>query len=190
MALEDALKTLIDAIKRDGRIPVDVGEEGFRAVWAGCQDPFALFRVYALTGDRLRLVQAACAIARLVMIYVPAGELRPLMALETAEAWVFGAAPIEAVRSAAEEAWRAAGRRDFDDHGTKVMAPAPTAASFAAQSAFNRDADLGAVLETLHVLRRTGGLSDEAARVLLSAVARAFLPCPPLESLVPSGPSL
>jgi hypothetical protein len=67
------------------------------------------------------LVQAACAIARLVMIHVPAGELR---------------------------------------------------------------------LETLNVLRGTGGLSDEAARVLLSAVARAFLPCPPLESLVPSGPSL
>jgi hypothetical protein len=67
------------------------------------------------------------------------------------------------------------------------MAPAPTAASFAAQSVFNRDADLGAVLETLNVLRRTGGLSDEAARVLLSAVARAFLPCPPLESLVLGG---
>jgi hypothetical protein len=53
----------------------------------------------------LRLVQAACALARLVMISVPAGELRPLMALETAEAWVFGAAPIEAGRRAPRLRW-------------------------------------------------------------------------------------
>ncbi|NDE17257.1 hypothetical protein EBZ80_20230, partial [bacterium] len=52
-------------------------------------------------------VQAACAIARLVMIYVPAGELRPLMALETAEAWVRQPEQLKAY--AAQDASRIAG---------------------------------------------------------------------------------
>src|SRR5262245_2394940 len=40
--------------------------------------------------SRKRLVLAVCACARLALPYVPAGETRPLKAIETAEQWARG----------------------------------------------------------------------------------------------------
>lgn len=50
--------------------------------------------------DRRVIVLCACASARTALRYVPAGEERPLRAIETAEAWCRGEATIEDVRTA------------------------------------------------------------------------------------------
>jgi hypothetical protein len=51
------------------------------------------------------LVRYACLVARTVLDKVPAGEDRPRIAIETAEAWTRGEATIEEVRAAADAAW-------------------------------------------------------------------------------------
>ena len=48
-----------------------------------------------------RLVLAACRCARLSLQYIPAGEMRPLAAIETAERWTRGEATTKEVRAAA-----------------------------------------------------------------------------------------
>lgn len=51
--------------------------------------------------DRRLIVRAACACARPGLKFIPKGELRPRIAIETAERWVRGNATIEEVRAAA-----------------------------------------------------------------------------------------
>jgi len=58
--------------------------------------------------DRKLIVKAACQCARLALPHVPAGETRPLIAIETTEKWCEGEATIEEVRKAAEAAYAAA----------------------------------------------------------------------------------
>ena len=50
--------------------------------------------------DRRKLVRAACLCARRALRFVPAEELRPLKAIETAEAWCEGKATPENTTSA------------------------------------------------------------------------------------------
>jgi hypothetical protein len=77
--------------------------------WAECERPdWLLWWARAAKVDRRLLVRAACACARTVLQYAPAGEQRPLRAIETAEAWCDGNATIEQVRSAADAASAAA----------------------------------------------------------------------------------
>jgi len=54
--------------------------------------------------ERKRLVLAACDCARLSLKHVPKGELRPLHAIETAEAWARGNATLAQVRAAYDAA--------------------------------------------------------------------------------------
>ena len=64
--------------------------------WATCdRGDWMLYHAGKLAGDpgsdkRRQLVLAACACARLAIPHVPAGEQRPLVAIETAEAWARG----------------------------------------------------------------------------------------------------
>jgi len=51
--------------------------------------------------DRKLLVSASCLVARQALKHVPAGETRPLKAIETAEAWTRGGATLEEVNAAA-----------------------------------------------------------------------------------------
>jgi hypothetical protein len=57
--------------------------------------------------ERKLLVLSACACAREALVYVPKLELRPLKAIETAEAWTRGEATLTEVRSAAYAAYAA-----------------------------------------------------------------------------------
>ena len=74
--------------------------------WSSCERGdwmlwYAGRRCGAMGGARHRLVvRAACACARRALAYVPAGEERPLLAIETTEAWCRGEATIEEVRQA------------------------------------------------------------------------------------------
>ena len=75
------------------------------AAWAACDRGDWMLWVAARTGvDRKRVVLAACACARLALVHVPYGELRPLRAIETAEAWCRDEATIQEVRRAAADA--------------------------------------------------------------------------------------
>ena len=70
--------------------------------WAECERGDWMLWIAVRAGvDRRIVVAAACACAREALVHVPARELRPLRAIETAEAWTRGEATIEAVRLAA-----------------------------------------------------------------------------------------
>jgi hypothetical protein len=81
--------------------------------------------------DRRFGVWCACAVAREALRFVPKGEERPLLAIETTEAWVLGRAALEDVRRAANDAYAA------DAAYVSVYAYAyASAASAAANAAF------------------------------------------------------
>ena len=74
--------------------------------WAECPRGDWLLWLTAKAGiDRKRLVMSACSTAREALRFVPEGEDRPRIAIETAEAWCRSEATIEQVR---EARWNAA----------------------------------------------------------------------------------
>ena len=77
-------------------------------MWTQCERPNWLLWWVAPYVPRTELVRVVCQCARLALPHVAAGELRPLTAIETAEAWVRGEATMEEVKSAAEAADAAA----------------------------------------------------------------------------------
>jgi hypothetical protein len=73
--------------------------------WAACErGDWLLWLAKRVGCDRARLVQAACACARQALQYIPDGEERPRLAIETAEAWARGEAALADVRRAADAA--------------------------------------------------------------------------------------
>ena len=71
------------------------------AAWKACERSDWLFWYAGRLGvARELVVLAACACARTALQYVPAGEDRPRVAIETAEAWCRGEATLSQVRSA------------------------------------------------------------------------------------------
>jgi hypothetical protein len=77
--------------------------------WAACErGDWLLWLAARVHLDRKLLVPAACACARQALDYIPDGEDRPRLAIETAEAWARGEATIEELRKAAAAASAAA----------------------------------------------------------------------------------
>ena len=73
----------------------------YAKAWSSCRRADWLLWLAGRTdADRAAVVLAACACARTALPHVRAGELRPLRAIETAEAWCRGEATIEQVREA------------------------------------------------------------------------------------------
>jgi hypothetical protein len=86
-----------------------VGNRALETAWTECPRGDWLLWLAAKAGiDRKQLVMAACATAREALQFVPAGENRPRIAIETAEAWCRGEATIEQVREARLNAYAAA----------------------------------------------------------------------------------
>ena len=81
-----------------------VGRKSLKTAWAKCRRADWMLWYAARTCDRKLVVLAACACVRTALKYVAVGELRPLKAIETAEAWARGKAPIKQVRDAARSA--------------------------------------------------------------------------------------
>ena len=85
-----------------------------RQAWQLCQrGDWMLWLLGHLSGPpessaRKRLVLCCCEVARLAIVHVHAGEYRPRIAIETAEAWARGQATIEQVIAAASAAASAA----------------------------------------------------------------------------------
>ena len=85
------------------------GTRTIAQAWAECpRGDWMLWLLARLDADRQRIVRAACQCARLALPYVPSDELRPLAAIETAEAWTRGEATLVQVNAAAAAAYAAA----------------------------------------------------------------------------------
>jgi hypothetical protein len=76
--------------------------------WAACERPGWMLWLAMRRGvNRKVIVRVACACARTALRFVPAGEDRPRLAIETTEAWTRGEATIEQVREARADAYDA-----------------------------------------------------------------------------------
>jgi len=112
------------------------GRKTPKKAWETCkQSDWLLWIAGKLNIDRKKLVLAACACARTALKYIPAGEDRPRIAIETAEAWTRGEATIEQVRTATHAA-HAAAHAAYTAHSAYVA----DAAAQAAHSAYVADA--------------------------------------------------
>ncbi len=78
-----------------------VGSRSAAEAWRDCpRGDWMLWLLARVGADRRRIVLAACECARTALPYVPEGEDRPRIAIETAEAWARGEATTEQVRAA------------------------------------------------------------------------------------------
>jgi len=112
------------------------GRKTHKKAWETCKwGDWLLWIAGRLDVDRKLLVLAACACARTALRFVPRGEDRPRIAIETAEAWVRGEATIEQVRNAALAALAAA---DAAAHAAyaAAYAAADAAANAASRAAY------------------------------------------------------
>jgi hypothetical protein len=90
-----------------------VGSRSAAEAWRDCpRGDWMLWLLARVGADRRRIVLAACECARMALPYVPEGEDRPRIAIETAEAWARGEATTEQVRAAAVPAADAAEAAD------------------------------------------------------------------------------
>ena len=81
-----------------------LGNRNSDEMWEQCERPDWLLWWAAPYVPRTQLVWVACQCARLALPHVTAGDIRPLKAIETAEAWTRGEATLEEVKSAARNA--------------------------------------------------------------------------------------
>lgn len=77
-------------------------KKDMRRAWRACpRADWLLWLAVRASVDRKIVVMTACAVARTALRFVPAGEDRPRLAIETTEAWCRGEATIGQVRAAA-----------------------------------------------------------------------------------------
>jgi hypothetical protein len=114
--------------------------------WKDCQrGDWMMWILGKLSGEpgsdaRKKLVLCACECARLALPHVKAGELRPLKAIETAEAWARGEASLDDVREARKAAYAAAAYAAYAAYAADAAAYAADAAAAAAYAAYAADA--------------------------------------------------
>ena len=99
----------IESLRRLGACPEATqwaeSQPDAETAWRQCpRGDWLLWAAARLDIDRKLLVRAACACARTALPRVPAGEERPRIAIETAEAWSRGEATIDDVLRAARDA--------------------------------------------------------------------------------------
>ena len=127
------------------------GHPNAKAAWQACdRGDWMLWYLGKLAGNpestsRRRLTLVCCKCARLALAYVPDGEIRPLVAIETAEKWARHEPGVSlgGVRSAAAAASAAAGSASAASAAEAAYAAA--AAADAAGSAYAASAAVAAV---------------------------------------------
>jgi hypothetical protein len=111
-------------------------QPSYAKAWMSCKRADWLLwlagRLCKNEGTRKTIVLAACACARTALVHVPAGETRPLNAIETTEAWCRGEATLEQVRKARRAAYAATAAAYAAD---AAAADAADAAAYAADAA-------------------------------------------------------
>lgn len=112
--------------------------KSLKEVWDTCErGDWLLWLAGRMSGkkgwpNRKAVVLAACAVAETALVHVPAGDLRPLTAIQTARKWAVGQATLSEVRKAAAAPATAA----FAAFAPATAAFAPYAAAFAAFAAY------------------------------------------------------
>jgi hypothetical protein len=115
-----------------------LGDRDSDQMWAECKRPDWLLWWAGQVVPRQELVLAACDCAEMALRYVPEGEHRPRLAIETARRWVRGEATVDevdAARVAAISAYINAGYAASCAALTAYATPAPFAAHSAAAAA-------------------------------------------------------
>jgi hypothetical protein len=169
--------------------------DAFPAAWAHSHDPQMMLKIAAYVVPREDLVLAACAVARTVLQFVPLGEDRPRLAIETAEEWAHGRASIRdvfraaasaaasaayAANSAATDsaasafAARAAAHAASAAHAVTVVASADAAARAAANAnAANANAAIGAACDARNTSNAEIVRAQLAHRDILADIVNA-----------------
>lgn len=133
-----------------------VTEDAFHRWWDTSQDAWELLLAAAPRISRQALVRLAAACARTALRYVPKGEERPRIALETAEAWTRGEATLLQVQDAYTASSDAAASATATDDAAFVAAS--DAAAYAAAS----DAAAYAALSVASASDATGYAASSA----------------------------
>jgi len=115
--------------------------------WMTCERSNWMIWYVARRGvDRKVLVRIACDCARTVLRFVPEGENRPRLCIETTERWIVGEATIEEVRQARYAAAAAAAAYAYTAAAAAYAAAYDAAAAAAAAAAY-ADADAAYVAD-------------------------------------------
>ena len=143
-------------------------------LWADCKrGDWMLWLIGKLSGEpgsdkRKRLVLTACKCARLALLYVPKDELRPLLAIETAEQWAKGEnkVTLDDVRKAASASYTAS--------ASSAAAAVYAAAAAAAAAACAADvADVAAAADAAYAAAYAADVAVDAAAYAVDAAAYA-----------------
>lgn len=150
------------------------GDRDARAAWNECERADWMLWLAQRVLDLKLVMRAACACARTALQFVPAGEDRPRVAIETAEVWTRGEATIEAVRIASVAARTAAQAAYYAANAANSYAAyaAHSAAVCAGFSAADHAADADAYADyAAYAERRTQALREMAdlVRGIISA---------------------
>ena len=142
-----------------------VGHKSLRCAYRTCErGDWMLWLAGRVGVDRNVLVLAACACARLALVHMPAGEGRPLAAIETAERWARGDASVslEDVRQASYAAYAA--------YAANAAARSDTLRNCA--DIVRRHITLGMIETAMHAKRRTPNHDPVDERAAGRATAR------------------
>lgn len=101
MNLKDVLKRLRACNEAQARVGDQTAEQAYRTCERG---DWMLWLAARLGVDNKLVVLDACECAEQALVYVPDGETRPAMAIETARAWCRGEATLVDVQNAASDA--------------------------------------------------------------------------------------
>ena len=162
-----------DGVKAAPEPPKELAE-GWLVTWG--QDAGEMLRASAAV-DRRRVVMAGCDCAETVLHIIPAADLRPREAIETARAWCRGDATLDSVYSdeqAAAAAANEAGRRKRDDIRTAANA-AWAAAHNASGGSSSYD---GPVHFAAHAAYEHNGANHEATLHALAPLVERWIPLP------------
>ncbi len=146
------MKHWTDALKSMQPCPEAVewakGYKSLEEAWAACERGDHMLwllgkQVMPGSEEHKKLVFTACQCARLALLHVTAGEDRPRLAIEAAEAWTRGEATLDYVKGAAHAAAHAAADAA---HAAADAAAHAAHAAYAAAHAAHAAADAAAVL--------------------------------------------
>ena len=155
--------------------------------WSTCErGDWMLWYAAKINIDRKLLVKAACACVRLSLRFVPSGEERPRIAIETAEASAEGKASIEDVKHAAYAAYAVDAAAYAAAYAAGAAADAAYAAYAAAYAADNIAANTAAY--AAYAAAYAAGAADAAAyTTTLRVCAETVRSIIPLDALITKG---
>ncbi len=156
--------------------------------WLATTSAVALLKIFAQTGDRPRLVRAACACARAAVPMLLPDNRAPVKAIETAEAWARGEATVNAVEAARRKVI-VPELRESKTHRRTVYAPASARAAAWVATVIERPRRVTAAGYAENAAENAafaleGPAKRHLARARLADLVRRELTCPAFEEIL------